>query len=154
MAMALSTTNKIFFVVGLIFQIWWIVIYALDYYYVFYPMGTILQENTYGFNDFQGFLLVLFLLLLFFLGKHLINAGFTLVSMYVAGSAYSTALFAFMIIVFTIQYYFIIFSFWNHVGLGRDDYNNTLGDGPYYMIRLHANRWRPISSYRSEVGMD
>lgn len=70
-----------------------------------------------------------------------------------AGSAYSSALFSFLIIVFTIQYYFIIKSFWVGVGLGNDDYDNTLGDGPYFNIRLHSNNYRLDGSYQNEWGM-
>ncbi len=84
----------------------------------------------------------------------MINAGFTLVNSYVAGSAYSSALFSFMIIVFTIQYYFIIRNFWLGVGLGNDHYNNTLGWGPYYTLRLHSNDWRFGGSHTDEWGMD
>jgi hypothetical protein len=70
----------------------------------------------------------------------------------VAGSAYSSALFSFMIVVFTIQYYFIIRSFWIGVGLGNDNYNGKL-NGPYGFIRIHSNDYRLASSYNSEVGM-
>lgn len=96
--------------------------------------------------NFQGFLLVLFILLLFFL-------GFTLVNTYVAGSAYSSALFSFLIVVFTVQYYFIIRSFWIGVGLGNDDYSYTLANGPYYLIKLTSNDFRLNSSYNTEYGM-
>ena len=72
---------------------------------------------------------------------------------YVSGSAYSSTLFGFMILVFTVQYYFIIKSFWVGVGLGNDNYDYFLGDGPYFMIRLKTNLWRLNSSYITEMGM-
>jgi len=81
------------------------------------------------------------------------NPGFTLVNTYVAGSAYSSALFSFLIVVFTVQYYFIIRSFWIGVGLGNDDYSYTLANGPYYLIKLTSNDFRLNSSYNTEYGM-
>jgi hypothetical protein len=45
--------------------------YALEYYYLIPAIGTFFQELAYNFNNFQGFLLVLFLLLLFFLGNYI-----------------------------------------------------------------------------------
>ncbi len=39
------------------------------------------------------------------------------------------------------------------MGLGNDNYDNTLGDGPYFFIRLNSNKWRLASSYITEVGM-
>lgn len=62
-------------------------------------------------------------------------------------------MFSFLIIVFTIQYYFIIRSFWIGVGLGNDNYDYTLASGPYYLIRLTPNDWRLNSSYNTEYGM-
>lgn len=76
-----------------------------------------------------------------------------MVNTYVAGSAYSSALFSFLIVVFTVQYYFIIRSFWIGVGLGNDDYTYTLASGPYHLIKLTANNWRLNSSYNTEYGM-
>ena len=35
MALSLNTTNKIFFFIGLIFELWFILMYALDYGYKF-----------------------------------------------------------------------------------------------------------------------
>ncbi len=81
------------------------------------------------------------------------NSGFTLVNTYVAGSAYSNALFSFLILVFTIQYYFIIRSFWIGVGLGNDSYNNTLGTGEPKMIRIHTTDFRLNSSVNTNIGM-
>lgn len=76
MGLSLTTTNKLFFVLGIILQVWFILMYALDYYYIFFPVGTILQEQAYGFNSIQGFLLVFFLLLLFFLGNYKVRQVF------------------------------------------------------------------------------
>lgn len=81
------------------------------------------------------------------------NSGFTLVNTYVAGSAYSSTLFSFLILVFTVQYYFIIRSFWIGVGLGNDNYDYSLANGPYYTIKLTSNDWRLNSSYNTEYGM-
>jgi hypothetical protein len=75
------------------------------------------------------------------------------VNTYVAGSAYSSALLSFLIVVFTIQYYFIIRSFWIGVGLGNDFYTKSLASGPYSLISLHANDTRLNSSYTSQYGM-
>lgn len=72
---------------------------------------------------------------------------------YVAGSAYSSAVMGFLIIVFTLQYYFIIRSFWIGVGLGNDDYYYSLASGPYSFIRLQSNDWRLSGSYNTQVGM-
>lgn len=72
---------------------------------------------------------------------------------YVSGSAYSSAMIGFLIIVFTLQYYFIIRSFWIGVGLGNDNYDYSLGSGPYSFIRLQSNNWRLSSSYNTQVGM-
>lgn len=69
MGLAFDTSNKIFFFMGLIFELWFILMYALDYGYKFFAAGTTVQEISYGFLSMQGFLLVLFLLLLFFLGS-------------------------------------------------------------------------------------
>jgi len=82
-----------------------------------------------------------------------INSGFTLVNTYVAGSAYSSALFSFLIIVFTIQYYFIIRSFWIGVGLGNDEYKSNLVNGEFQMLRLLSNDYRIFSSFNTNVGM-
>lgn len=73
MGLSFGVSNKIFFFLGLIFELWFILMYALDYGYKFYPQGTPTQEFAYGFLSYQGFLLVLFLLLLFFLGTRLIT---------------------------------------------------------------------------------
>lgn len=81
------------------------------------------------------------------------NQGFSLVITYVAGSTYSSTMFGFLIMVFTVQYYFIIKSFWVGVGLGNDNYTYTLGQGPYFFVRLHTNDWRLNSSYTTEVGL-
>jgi hypothetical protein len=81
------------------------------------------------------------------------HSGFTLINTYVAGSAYSSALFSFLIVVFTVQYYFIIRSFWIGIGLGNNDYKYSLGSGSYYLIKLTANDWRLNSSYNTEYGM-
>lgn len=35
MALSLNTTNKIFFFIGLVFEVWFILMYALDYGYKF-----------------------------------------------------------------------------------------------------------------------
>lgn len=43
MALSFSKTNKIFFALGLIFQIWFILMYALDYYYIYFGVGTTAQ---------------------------------------------------------------------------------------------------------------
>lgn len=72
---------------------------------------------------------------------------------YVSGSAYSSALMGFLIIVFTLQYYFIIRSFWIGIGLGNDNYDYTLADGPYFFIRLQSNNWRLNSSYNTDYSM-
>jgi hypothetical protein len=71
MALSFSKTNKLFFALGIIFELWFILMYALEYYYLYPVIGTIFQELAYTFNNFQGFLLVLFLLLLFFLGNYI-----------------------------------------------------------------------------------
>ena len=94
--------------------------------------------------------LPIFALLLSYL---IINPGFTIVNTYVAGSAYSSALFSFMILVFTIQYYFIIRSFWIGIGLGNDGYNRSLGNGEFQMLRILSGDSRQNSSYNTNVGM-
>jgi hypothetical protein len=58
-----------------------------------------------------------------------------------------------MIMVFTVQYYFIIRSFWVGVGLGNDDYKNTLAEGPYSFIRILSGDYRLNSSFTTQVGM-
>ena len=75
--------------------------------------------------------------------------GFTLMGTYVGGSAYSSALFSFMILVFTIQYYFIIRSFWMGVGIGNDNETKSLAKGAFHKIRIHTNDWRLANSYQS-----
>lgn len=111
MGLSLANNNKIFLVAGILFQLWFIIIYALNYEYQFIASTTAAGSATNDtdfanmFQFVQGMIMCVFLLLLFFL-------GFTLINTYVAGSAYSSALFSFMIIVFTVQYYFIIRSFW------------------------------------------
>lgn len=70
MGLAFDTSNKIFFFMGVVLELWFILMYALDYGYKFIATGaTNAQELSYGFLSMQGFLLVLFLLLLFFLGS-------------------------------------------------------------------------------------
>lgn len=76
-----------------------------------------------------------------------------MVNTYVSGSAYSSAVIGFLIIVFTLQYYFIIRSFWIGIGLGNDNYDYTLASGPYYFIRLQSNNWRLNSSFNTDYGM-
>ena len=56
-------------------------------------------------------------------------------------------------IVFTVQYYFIIRSFWVGIGLGNDNYDYSLGSGPYFTISLLDNDYRLNSSYTSQYGM-
>jgi len=70
MGLAFNTSNKIFFFLGVLFELWFILMYALDYGYKIIPTGTANQEFTYSFLNYQGFLLVLFILLLFFLGTY------------------------------------------------------------------------------------
>lgn len=70
MGLAFDTSNKIFFFMGVVLELWFILMYALDYGYKFIATGvTNSQELSHGFLSMQGFLLVLFLLLLFFLGS-------------------------------------------------------------------------------------
>lgn len=69
MGLAFDTSNKIFFFIGIVFELWFILMYALDYGYKFISSGTSIQELSDAFLSMQGFLLVLFLLLLFFLGS-------------------------------------------------------------------------------------
>ena len=76
MALSLGTSNKLFLLVGIIFEVWFILMYALDYGYIFYGTGTTAQETQYGFFSVQGFLLVIFLLLLFFLGTEYLTKDF------------------------------------------------------------------------------
>ena len=82
----------------------------------------------------------------------LIALGLTIVNTYVAGSAYSSALFSFMIVVFTIQYYFIIRSFWIGTGLANDSYTNTLAQGKFKMLRILSTDVRLNSSFNTNVG--
>lgn len=56
-------------------------------------------------------------------------------------------------IVFTVQYYFIIRSFWVGIGLGNDNYNYSLGSGPYFTISLLDNDYRLNTSFTSQYGM-
>jgi hypothetical protein len=58
-----------------------------------------------------------------------------------------------MIIVFTVQYYFIIRSFWVGIGIGNNDYFSSLASGPYNLIKLTTNTWRLNNSYTTEYGM-
>ena len=37
---SLDVSNKLFLVIGIIFEVWFILMYALEYRYVFYPVGT------------------------------------------------------------------------------------------------------------------
>jgi hypothetical protein len=62
-------------------------------------------------------------------------------------------LFSFMVIVFTIQYYFMIRSFWLGVGLANDNYENTLAEGKFSLIRILSTDYRLNSSYNMNVGM-
>lgn len=39
------------------------------------------------------------------------------------------------------------------MGLGNDNYDNTLSSGPYFLIRLQSNNWRLNSSYNNQYGM-
>lgn len=75
-----------------------------------------------------------------------------MVNTYVAGSSYSSGLFSFMIIVFTIQYYFIIRSFWVGIGLGNDSYTNTLAEGKFKLINILSTDYRLKSSITTQVG--
>jgi len=68
--------------------------------------------------------------------------GFSLVNTYVAGSAYSSMIYSFMVIVMTIQYYFIVRSFWLGVGLANDNYTNTLSDGKFSLVRILSTDYR------------
>lgn len=70
MGLSLDVSNKVFFVIGIIFELWFILMYAIDYRYIFYPVSATnsAAENSYGFLSLQGFIIFLFLLLLFFLG--------------------------------------------------------------------------------------
>lgn len=70
MGLSVTTTNRIFFALGIVLEVWFILMYALDYYYMFFVPGTATEETVYSFNSTQGFLLVFFLLLLFFLGTN------------------------------------------------------------------------------------
>ena len=69
MGLSFDASNKMFFFLGVVFELWFILMYALDYKYIFYTAGTAAQEIAFGFLSTQGFLMVLFLLLLFFLGS-------------------------------------------------------------------------------------
>lgn len=93
--------------------------YALIYRYVDQqPSGP--AADSANFQDINGYIIVTALLILFLI-------GFTLVNTYVVSSAYSTMILSFVVLVFSVQYYFIVRSFWVGVGLGHDDYGNTLG---------------------------
>lgn len=69
MGLSFDNSNKMFFFLGVVFELWFILMYALDYGYIFNSAGTTVQEIAFGFLSTQGFLMVLFLLLLFFLGS-------------------------------------------------------------------------------------
>jgi len=43
MGVSFHITNKILFALGVIFQLWFILMYALDYGYLYYPLGTAAQ---------------------------------------------------------------------------------------------------------------
>jgi hypothetical protein len=43
MGLSLEVSNKIFFVIGIIFELWFILMYSIDYGYIFYPTGTFVQ---------------------------------------------------------------------------------------------------------------
>ena len=75
-----------------------------------------------------------------------------MVNTYVAGSAYSSGLFSFMVMVFTVQYYFIIRSFWVGIGLGNDNYTNTLADSKFRLISILATDYRLFTSTTTKVG--
>ena len=58
-----------------------------------------------------------------------------------------------MVIVFSIQYYFIVRSFWLGTGLANDNYTNTLGDGRFSLIRIISTDYRLSTSINQNVGM-
>lgn len=62
---------------------------------------------------------------------------------------------SFVVLVFSVQYYFIVRSFWVGVGLGHDDYGNTLG-GEFKMLRLISSDYRlsgaVTQSYNANTG--
>lgn len=80
MGLSFQNSNRMFFFLGVVLQLWFILMYALDYYYVLIPVGTGLQQVGAGFLSTQGFLLVLFLLLLFFLGSIIITQDLPLLT--------------------------------------------------------------------------
>ena len=74
MGLSLKTNNKIFLVAGILFQLWFIIIYAINYQYKYTPntaSGSTLTSTDFSnmFQFVQGMIMVVFLLLLFFLGN-------------------------------------------------------------------------------------
>ena len=69
--MKLESSNKIFGVVGFVFQLWFIILYAIDYRYFFVSSPTNTVEASLNFQDIQGFVMLVFLFLLFFLGNEI-----------------------------------------------------------------------------------
>lgn len=70
MGLSLTTNNKLFLVVGLIFELWFIILYAIDYEYAYSPLSSFANlEASINLTSIQGAIVVVFLMLLFFLGK-------------------------------------------------------------------------------------
>jgi hypothetical protein len=75
MGLSLANNNKIFLVAGILFQLWFIIIYALNYEYQFIAGSTAVGSTTNNtdfanmFQFVQGMIMCVFLLLLFFLGN-------------------------------------------------------------------------------------
>ncbi len=40
MGLSLDTSNKVFLVLGFLFELWFIIIYAIDYQYIYYPVAA------------------------------------------------------------------------------------------------------------------
>ena len=116
--MAVAGELKSFAAMAIIMEVFFAIIYGFHQGYT----------TTVEFADFNGLIVVIYLLML-------LLVGFGLVSTYLKGSALTGMTLNFIMVAFTIQWYFLVKKFWYAINLGDPNNQVQLSHNPYN-IRL------------------
>lgn len=116
--MAVASDLKAFAVVAIVMEVFFAIIYGFHQGYT----------STVEFADFNGLIVVIYLLML-------LLVGFGLVSTYLKEFALTGMTLNFIMVAFTIQWYFLMKKFWYAINLGDTRNNTQLSDNPHN-IRL------------------
>lgn len=121
--MAATASLKGFAIAALILEVFFAIIYAF----------TVGYARSQGFDELNGLLTALFLSMLLLIGKSPFYSGFGLVGTYLRKFAVGGMVLTFIILAFTIQWYFLMRLFWTGVNVADATNPNKLGTFFYYL---------------------